>query len=647
MSYVDIHAYLLAIAGSLWLLTMSTAGYVSPWFDKSWYVHDRHVGLIFVCCLLSSALICCTVYFSYAYNARSFTEFFEFIWHVCNYWSWAPEYAPDVFTFSIMYGFAAADVIVPFLVVLLTRNMWTKKNLKSTSNTKRIIVSPHRNEPVKNVPMAEQLVHGFLVVAHNSSSDIDQCIRPILAHVEPWQLFIADNGSSLKERELTRKVCDKILDEYCEVHPNYFGDPIQLIHLDKGNKTWAQYAVVKRLAENRRAAILSGDTDLCNTAVNTVTMLDDDVFWSSEWNVSSIEREFADRSTVAIAYPLYAENGSSTIWTRLQECEYVLGDADRFLQDRMGTNLFASGAAATWRIEVLYNVLQRHDTAFNGEDLAMGYISMKLSGRKEKLLFGSSHLDPNVLKSAVVSPQVSTDTSTTDISLVDRIEDITVESRKAMDGVRIALCKDVFIPTIVPFCYAHWQDYLPNIDCIKKLGWKCRCGEASIFGQRLRSWDAANHSFFIRYLKIVFSKGGLKSRSKWFARVMAFWKFIGVIREYAYVLAIIYTMIRSKGEITFLLSLSADMIFVWSGLYNTAQSIVNFGLLRQSGMAVRYETLVMFPILFLLPYMVFIRPIVAIYNVFYYSFIRFPPEIRNVLKKDEALAKQIEECWTV
>jgi hypothetical protein len=62
---------------------------------------------------------------------------------------------------------------------------------------------------------------------------------------------------------------------------------------------------------------------------------------------------------VAIAYPLRADNYDASIWTRFQDAEYLLGDAERFAQDQIATNLFCSGAIATWKLDILARVLER------------------------------------------------------------------------------------------------------------------------------------------------------------------------------------------------------------------------------------------------------------------------------------------------
>jgi hypothetical protein len=59
----------------------------------------------------------------------------------------------------------------------------------------------------------------------------------------------ADNGSTPEEEELSDQVCLDMTDEYRKTHPDYTGPPVNIGHLAKGSKTWAQYAAVAKMAE--------------------------------------------------------------------------------------------------------------------------------------------------------------------------------------------------------------------------------------------------------------------------------------------------------------------------------------------------------------------------------------------------------------
>jgi hypothetical protein len=52
-------------------------------------------------------------------------------------------------------------------------------------------------------------------------------------------------------------------------------------------------------------------------------------------------------------------------------------------------------------------------------------------------------------------------------------------------------------------------------------------------------------SFFLRFIRVVVSPGGWTSREKWFARLVTFWKCIGIIREYMFLTGIFLYLITN------------------------------------------------------------------------------------------------------
>jgi hypothetical protein len=52
-------------------------------------------------------------------------------------------------------------------------------------------------------------------------------------------------------------------------------------------------------------------------------------------------------------------------------------------------------------------------------------------------------------------------------------------------------------------------------------------------------------SFFLRFIRVVVSPGGWTSREKWFARLVTFWKCIGIIREYMFLTGIFLYLIMN------------------------------------------------------------------------------------------------------
>lgn len=211
--FIAAHPTLLAI-GLLSVYTfLFSSGVISPicllWskfkartstsaFNSSRFAHNVYVPLMilsFISCLGLSAAFGAAVFLEQRTgSSQQKVDFFFCVrtfWSLMKYWERFPKFAPDVFTFCIMYCFACADVLVPVLVVLVTARHWPNENMKAPPQ-EITSVAPAQEPGSKNV-------HGFIVVAHNSSADIIHTIRAILKHVEPWQLFIADNGNILVE----------------------------------------------------------------------------------------------------------------------------------------------------------------------------------------------------------------------------------------------------------------------------------------------------------------------------------------------------------------------------------------------------------------------------------------------------------------
>eukprot|EP00121_Abeoforma_whisleri_P009249 Awhi_evm1s8503 len=522
-------------------------------------------------------------------------------------------------------SFAFIDIF--FTTIFALTNPWPKENLKDPvdlqereeAQRKHLLEHPLENNQIEQQayisPHKNPLYrHGFVVVTHNSSDILAASARAILRHVEPWQLFFCDNGSTEEEERLSDEVCTELTQEYKRAHPYYTGPPINISHIKKGSKTWAQYAAIDHLAKFIKS--VEDDSRFNSTAINCVTIMDDDVILPYNWSQEKANREFDKNPlTIAIAYPLKADNPEDSIWARYQDCEYLMGDAERSTQDFLGTNLFCSGAMATWKLGIFQKVLERHDATFHGEDIEMGWITHKLSGR-------------------------------TKLEGVSKNEIVDIKSTQH----RVALMRDCVVPTTVPIHFHHYFDYLP-VKLGKKMpgGRSCPCGEASLFYQRNRSWDIANHSFFFRFIGLVFSPGGWFSRIKFFVRVVAMWKVVGILREYIFIFGIFLylAMNRSWIAVLSLICFTGDALVIWWGLYSCVLHIQNLRF-RQSYLQCSFDIVVTYPCLFLFNLTSYVRPIAAIYNVLYYwPFESFAPQIKKQLEKDEELRVIVENAWDI
>ncbi|KAK9762736.1 hypothetical protein K7432_011244 [Basidiobolus ranarum] len=291
----------------------------------------------------------------------------------------------------------------------------------------------------------------------------------------------------------------------------------------------------------------------------------------------------------------------------LQDCEYLSGNVGRYVQSILGTQLFASGAISTWRLDQLKEVLSRHCTIFNGEDLEMGYLVHKLSGRPGAKL-------------GVECP------------------------------TRIGYVRDCVVPTIVPYCAVHWYDIMPNPLKRKLKPTPCNCEEHSFLNQRLRSWDPAGHMFLFKWIKVMLSPGGGSYSPKWFVRVICMWKLVSELRELSQIVGIFisFCKIRALEQFESLMIFYADSIIIcWAVIlfYSFFQSH-SCGRL---GLAWRPDIIVWYPIFYEIPYSLVIRTITSLYTLFYYILVeRFPDDIRTQLETDsekslEILTSQFKE----
>lgn len=425
----------------------------------------------------------------------------------------------------------------------------------------------------------------------------------MLKLVRPHQIYIADNGSTSEEEQECQRLCDELSEAYYEgtgQTPTY----IHVVHISCGNKTLAQYATVHYLNEAYEAG---------KSMAKYVTILDDDVLVPEHWSYKTVDKLFEDPTKVCLAYPLSAANASVNMVTLHQDIEYLYGDCDRFAQSFFGNQLFASGALATWRIEPFLHVLNRHCTVFHGEDLEMGYVLHKLSSRK-------------------------------------------TEKLGLQDGARVGYVRDCIVPTLVPTCVVHWFDFLPYP--LKKkydIAPCSKCGEHSFWNQRIRSWDAANHSFCWKYIKVLFSFRGLLYPRKVFVRLICLWKIVGLLRDYSFFIGLImmtvrgffgnYCLIQGQNQEIYLVFIVDTLLIAWA-FYFINLSVISF---RLAPMEKRFrpEVLFMNPLLFTIQVVLMNAICSVLYAMFYYLFKPFPKQIREQIELKECHGEELQTCWKI
>ncbi|KNC95854.1 uncharacterized protein SPPG_08719 [Spizellomyces punctatus DAOM BR117] len=582
---VEIHPYMAAFALIFLFAYGLWAGFISPLgyllklrFFTEGYSHKPHLSLCIFSVVTSLAVVGSILAVSFRlHGSEGWTpvNFFSTAWAGCNYWTTSPEYQQEPAVFFYVYGSQILMTILEVAFCVMAR--WGPRPMPATT------------------PAPEN--HAYIVVCHNSSDILKRTIPAILALVRPHQIYIADNGSTQEEEVLTDALCIEMSEAYYRSHPELGPQTyIQVAHIPVGSKTLAQYSTVHHLLERFRVS---------ESSVDTVTIIDDDVIMPSFWSYETVNSLMKVPGTVALAYPLRAANQDQTICATLQDIEYLGGNVHRFAQDAFGSQLWASGAIATWRLEQLKLVLDRHCTVFNGEDLEMGYIMHKLSGRPE------------------------TDKLAMDIPL------------------RIGYVQDCVVPTVVPPCWCHWYDFIP---AGRKRTWKvrpCDCGEHSFFNQRLRSWDPASHQYFVKFLTIVFSRGGWCNFPKNFIRVLCTWKVLGLLREYILFITVIYSFarVRNTKNLLYIGVFWADcLIIAWAHL--AARLLFTSKNLRKISMAIRPDALLAYPILYGFPYEFLIRLVVVFYTFLYYLFAKpFPDPIRKQIVENPSLGHTLHSAW--
>jgi len=528
------------------------------------YSHASHYITLILSSFVGIAIpVATVVHWIIRKQSQPDLDFVDATWTLFHYWSNDERYVMPGYLSWYIYSSFFLNLPMSFVFMLIAR--W---------------------KPLPTIVQSVSERHGFIIAAHNSTRKLSEPIEAILKFAQPHQIFIADNGSSEEEQRTTREMCAKYT----------IGDSrIQVAHLRYGNKTLAQYACVYELLRK---------FDAFESTIDLITLIDDDVMIPATFPADSIEKQFEDKEKVAIAYPLRVPNAGQSVIAALQDCEYLVGNVARYVQDVLGTQLFASGAVATWKIRPLYHVLERHRTAFNGEDLEMGCTLHKLCDMRTNKL----DLDHPVC---------------------------------------IGLERNCVVPTTAPVCSYHWYDLLPA-SLKRKWGVKaCKCGEHSFFNQRMRSWDPACHQFFFTFLRIIFSPRGTKYGPKVFIRILCLWKVISMIREYVFVVSIIWSFIR----LTNIDALTALVVFYFDSIIISWA----FGLLTiwtpslscsRQGLAMREDVAFMYPVFFELPYALIVRLLSVIYCFSYYLYWqRFPKEIRTQMEEDVEKAQCLKTVW--
>jgi hypothetical protein len=581
----QLHPWLLAFSvlslcvGGIW------AGYVHPFgrYVLKWphfregYSTDPNIAAVCMSAFVPPFIL--TLFLWHSCSVHGYPAglepsiFFPHFWWMMNYWTHSPEYASHYLLFWYIY--ASLFLTVPMNIIFALVGTW----------------KPLPTHVVQAGPR-----HGCIIVTHNSSDKIRPTVQALFAFLQPHQVFIADNGSSLVEQQMMDEICAEMSREYWAERGIASKRKIRVSHLKYGNKTLAQYACVHELDVRFQSG---------KSPIDIITLIDDDVIVPDTFPSDTIERQLEDPTLAVLAYPLCAANPDDSIWTAMQTVEYLQGNVSRMIQYLLGSQLFASGAIATWRLGPLRAVLDRHCTTFNGEDLEMGVILHRLSDYK--------------------TPKLGCNDS----------------------PVRIGLVRDCIVPTILPIHYLHWYDLLPNP---MRRAWKvvsCACGEHSFFNQRFRSWDPASHQFLWKFLKVLFSPRGGRYGPKVFIRVLVGWKLLSVLREYFMVAGLVlsFVQITTAEKLLFFGIFIVDNLSICWGLALTSLVAQSWNQ-RPVGLRFSPDILYTYPVVFDIPYVLFIRVAGIFYAFLYYMyFVPFPKDVRIQKQTDQAKSDALETSW--
>lgn len=289
------------------------------------------------------------------------------------------------------------------------------------------IETEKKSDIVIDISEANKSTHAFLICAHNSSNNIEETVVSIKAFIHCKHIFIVDNGSTIEEQVKTKDICYK--------HDvNYIG-------VDKGNKTIAQ---------------LVGCFSLLKQGYKHVTICDDDLLLK-KWNKQDVEKYFIDPTVKCVSYVILPSK-QNTIINKFQRIEYAISSYMRLIQSKLLTCFFASGAISTWDIDIIIEVLLRHNGEFKGDDMRSGMILHTLQGKK-----------------------YISDKKVHEISYKIKVSEIVIHTK-------------------VPVCCMHTYKNT------------CECGEPSLYHQRVKSWELSRYCFLFEYIKGIFQTDKMITR---------------------------------------------------------------------------------------------------------------------------------------
>ena len=203
--------------------------------------------------------------------------------------------------------------------------------------------------PVLGTASSKNPKLAFVIPCHNSAEIIEDTINACLRHVLPEQIFLIDNGRADAPTDDTRERAHQISPA---IHYVYLGQ--------SGNKSVAVYVGtewVKRHPE-----------------LEWVFILDDDSKPHKHFTI--LEDALNNPQVKGVVLPIHALGEDSWI-EKSQGFEYKASDLEIAFLDVLDAAPRPHGAGSYWKVDALLDVMKKHNTIFDGEDIRMGLEVLK------------------------------------------------------------------------------------------------------------------------------------------------------------------------------------------------------------------------------------------------------------------------------
>ncbi|KAL0232896.1 hypothetical protein GEMRC1_011643 [Eukaryota sp. GEM-RC1] len=302
----------------------------------------------------------------------------------------------------------------------------------------------------------------LLKIQQNKEAGFEKTLKMASTIVPDGQVFVCHNS-----RGYNPSAGDRTIDVISKVQT--WGRKVNYVYLPVGNKTLSLLWTAKYWVPNH---------------IDTVVIMDDDIIIPFDM---SFQTNKLKNKNVAGAVPVIrtAKNkegdglGKRSMLVWMQDFEYLLAGFAKMFQSSCGTANYPHGAVSIWNRDVMVEVLERHNTVFDGEDAQMGLILREMT------------MEGNGMKSLV-----------------------TIGNTPVLTSVPEDLCHP-------------GEDFLGDVSIDEK----------SLLAQRIKSWDVTAHRFLFKYLKHLFFYW---NPSTLLLKLYYLHEILTIVQDYLRILVIIY-----------------------------------------------------------------------------------------------------------